>query len=203
MLSAILLAAGSSRRMGAHNNKLLLPWHERTIVASTAANLLAAGLKEVIVVTGYEAPKIIDALKCLPLQFTHNPAFDDGMTSSIQTGVREAHGDGYMICLADMVLISPAEYAQLASAWEQQYLLDPYCIGIPEYRGEKGNPVIFPAALRVSILSHPEKEGCRELVRHNQSHQLHIDMPYDHILRDIDRPEDYALLNAVTKHPKL
>ncbi|WP_431215038.1 nucleotidyltransferase family protein [Puia sp. P3] len=196
MLTAILLAAGTSRRMG-DDNKLLLPWKDRTIVAATAANLLAAGIGEIIVVTGYEAPKITGALEDLPLRFIHNPAYSEGMTSSIRAGVCDANGDGFMICLADMVLISPAEYAQLAAAWEKAHALDSHCIGIPEYQGEKGNPVILPATLRKQILSHPEKEGCRQLVRHYQAHHLLIPMPHDHILRDIDRPEDYTLLSKL------
>jgi molybdenum cofactor cytidylyltransferase len=199
MLSAILLAAGSSRRMGA-SNKLLLPWQGHTIVASTATNLLAAGLHEIIVVTGFEAPAIVDALKGLPLQFIHNPAYEEGMTSSIRAGVRQATGSGYMVCLADMVMISPTEYAHLASAWEKRYTLDDHCIGVPEYQGQKGNPVILPATLRENILSHPEKEGCRDLVRLHHPHHLHIPMPTDHILKDIDRPEDYTLLKELV-HP--
>jgi len=196
MLTAILLAAGTSRRMG-DDNKLLLPWKSQAIVAVTATNLLAAGLEEIIVVTGHEAPQIGEALKDLPLRFIHNPIYREGMTSSIQAGVRLANGNGFMICLADMVLISPAEYAQVAAAWEKGRALDDHCIGIPEYQGEKGNPVILPATLREQILTHPEKEGCRELVRLYKSHQLRIPMPHDHVLRDIDRPEDYTLLNRL------
>lgn len=199
MLSAILLAAGSSRRMG-DKNKLLLPWKDTPVITTTATHLLAAGLKEIMVVTGYEAPRIIDALKGLPLQFIHNPAYEEGMTSSIQAGVRHATGEGYMICLADMVMISPAEYTHLASEWEKRYTLDDHCIGIPEYQGRKGNPVILPATLRKDILSHPEKEGCRDLVRLHQTHQFRIEMPTDHVLKDIDRPEDYALLRELI-HP--
>jgi molybdenum cofactor cytidylyltransferase len=196
MLSAILLAAGSSRRMGA-NNKLLLPWKGRPIVAVTAANLLAAGLDEVIVVTGYESIAVVAALGSLPIRLVHNPRFEEGMTSSIQAGVAKAAGTGYMICLADMVLITPAEYALLAMAWEKQYALDDHCIGIPEYKGEKGNPVILPAAFRGEILLHPEKEGCKETVRLHRPHHFRIDMPTDHILTDIDRPEEYVLLQEL------
>lgn len=195
MLTAILLAAGSSRRMGA-NNKLLLPWQNKPIVAATAANLLAAGFEEVLAVTGHQALEITAALHPLPVRLVHNPQFESGMTSSIQTGVREAAGNGYMICLADMVLITAAEYTLLKKTWEKQYTVDDHCIGIPEFGGEKGNPVILPAALRKEILLHPEKEGCKDLVRAWSKHHLRITMPTDHILRDIDRPEDYTLLTG-------
>lgn len=193
MLSAILLAAGSSRRMGT-TNKLLLPWQNQPIVAVTAANLLAAGFEEVIVVTGHQAAEVTAVLNHLPLQLVHNPRFEEGMTGSIQTGIVQARGKGYMICLADMFLIAPAEYILLKKAWEQQFAIDDHCIGIPEYRGEKGNPVILPCILRSEILSHEEKEGCKEIVRNNSQHQFLISMPTDHILRDLDTIEEYTSL---------
>jgi len=193
MLSAILLAAGSSRRMGT-TNKLLLPWQNKPIVAVTAANLLGAGFEEVIVVTGHQAAEVTAALNHLPLRLVHNPRFEEGMTSSIQTGISQAGGKGYMICLADMFLITPAEYILLKKAWEQEFSLDDHCIGIPEYQGQKGNPVILPCVLRSEILSHEEKEGCKEIVRNNSKHQLRISMPTDHILRDLDLPEEYIAL---------
>jgi len=193
MLSAILLAAGSSRRMGT-TNKLLLPWQNQPIVAVTAANLLAAGFDEVIVVTGHQAAEVTAALNHLPLRLVHNPHFEEGMTGSIQTGITQARGKGYMICLADMFLITPAEYILLKKAWSQQFAIDNHCIGIPEYRGEKGNPVILPCILRSEILSHEEKEGCKEIVRNNSQHQFLISMPTDHILRDLDTTEEYTSL---------
>lgn len=194
MLSAILLAAGSSRRMGTEN-KLLLPWQGEPIVAVTAKRLLAAGLKEIILVTGYQAADITAAVSHLPLQIVHNPLFEEGMTSSIQTGIRAAHGQGYMIALSDMVLLTTSEYQQIATAWETQYKTDDHCIGIPIYQNQKGNPVIFPWALRQDILEHIEKEGCKAIVQRNPAHQFHIPMPTDHILQDIDRPEDYTRLS--------
>ena len=98
MLNAIVLAAGSSRRMG--KNKLLLPYKGRPLLAYVVGNILAAKLGSVIVVTGHEAELIGEALKGLPVKLVHNPRYEEGMTSSIQTGVAAAaDGEGYMICL--------------------------------------------------------------------------------------------------------
>src|SRR5579859_2818169 len=190
MVTAILLAAGSSQRMGAPN-KLLLPWQGKPIVAATAEQILAAGIDELIVVTGHEATETAAALTHLPVHIVHNPAFVTGMTGSIQTGVRLARGDGYMICLADMVLITAREYQELAAAFDLRYRRDPHCILLPEYQGQKGNPVIFSAAWREAILGHPEEEGCKSLVRRHPDHHLYISMTTNHILQDIDFPEDY------------
>jgi molybdenum cofactor cytidylyltransferase len=193
MVTAILLAAGSSRRMGAAN-KLLLPWKGKPVLTATAENILAAGIGELIIVTGHQATETTAAVSHLPARIIHNPRHENGMTSSIQTGAGAATGDGYLICLADMALITPDEYILLITAFEQEYKRDIQCILLPEYQGQKGNPVLFSATWRESILHHPEEDGCRTLVRNHPQHHHRIPMPTDHILRDIDSPGDYQKL---------
>jgi molybdenum cofactor cytidylyltransferase len=190
MVTAILLAAGSSRRMGGPN-KLLLPWKGRPLISATTENILAAGVGELILVTGHQAPAITAAVSDRPIHIIHNPHYEQGMTSSIRAGAAAAHGQGLMICLADMVLITPEEYSHLITAFTQEYSRDSKCILLPGYQGRKGNPVLFSSSWREAILQHPEEDGCRTLVRNNPGHQHHIPMPTDHILQDIDSPGDY------------
>lgn len=193
MLSAIVLAAGSSRRMG-NTNKLLLTYKGRAIIAHTVQNILAAGIEEVIIVTGHGSQQVEQTLTGLPVRLTHNPHHEEGMTGSIQTGVRQATGRGYMICLSDMVFITPPEYALLGQTFDTCHQADPRCILLPEYKGEKGNPVIFSSTYREAILQHKEKEGCKGIIRANKERVRPVPMPFDHILRDIDSPEDYQAL---------
>ena len=193
MVTAILLAAGSSRRMG-DSNKLLLPWKGKPLVAITAEHILDAGIPELIIVTGYQAPEISAAVSHLNARIAYNPRHEKGMTSSIQTGVNAATGHGYLICLADMAILTPEEYILLISAFEPEYNRNIHCILLPEYQGQKGNPVLFSATWRESILQHPEEDGCRSLLRNNPQHLCRIPMPTDHILQDIDSPTDYNLL---------
>ena len=193
MVTAILLAAGSSRRMG-DSNKLLLPWKGKPLAVITAEHILEAGVGELIIVTGHQAPETSAALSHLPARIIHNPQHEQGMTSSIRTGVSIATGQGYLICLADMALITPGEYTLLLKAFEPEYSRNIHCILLPEYQGQKGNPVLFSAAWRESILQHPEEDGCKTLVRNNPQHHNRIPMPTDHILRDIDSPADYQQL---------
>lgn len=193
MLSAIVLAAGSSRRMG-NKNKLMLPYKGKTVLTHTVENILAAGLEEVIVVTGFEAGLVEKALQGLPIRFAHNPRHEEGLTSSIQAGVRAATGKGYMICLSDMVLITPGEYLFLKEVFERRHPKDQHCICLPEYKGKKGNPVIFSSFHRETILQHPEKEGCKGIVRVHPEHQYCVNMPSGNILIDMDDPGQYELL---------
>jgi molybdenum cofactor cytidylyltransferase len=196
MVTAILLAAGSSRRMGAPN-KLLLSWKGKPILTITAENILAAGVGELLIITGHQAEETAAAVRHLPARIIYNPRHEKGMTSSIQSGVSIAGGMGYMICLADMALITPEEYILMITAFEREYRRNIHCILLPEYKGQKGNPVIFSASWRESILQHPEEDGCRTLVRNNPQHHCHIPMSTDHVLQDIDSPGDYQRLPGV------
>lgn len=190
MLSAIILAAGSSQRMG-NKNKLLLPFRNTTVLETTITNIRESGIDELIVITGNEAEEVRAIVKQLPVTVIYNPDHKKGMTTSIQQGVQHAKGDGYMICLADMVLITPGEYRLLRNSFEEKLKLNPACICLPVYDHKKGNPVIFSSRYRDAILQHPEMEGCKSIVQSNRENCYSIDMPADHILKDMDYYEDY------------
>ncbi len=216
MLHAIVLAAGMSRRMG-KENKLLLPLAGKTMLETTIGNLMEAGIDglSILVVTGHEAERVRAAIQHLPVMIIHNPSYEQGMTSSIQAGVRAAVSptdtgraitqlpgtvradeeksipDGYMICLADMPWIKSADYALLAAAFRTRSVQDPKFICLPGYGPNQGNPVIFSSFYRHEILACENPEGCRDIVRANGRSVYRVMMPDDTILKDIDGPDDY------------
>ena len=194
-VSAIVLAAGESKRMKG-KNKLLLPFRNKTVIRTVVENIVAAELDEIIVVLGYELEKAKSSLIYLPIKFVKNQNFEKGMTTSIQAGVRNASGDGYMICLADMVMISSQEYAQLKKEFLLRTNEDAACICLPRYKNEKGNPVIFSSYYRDAILQHRETEGCKAIVQQNKEHIHWIDMETPNVLLDMDSPEEYDQLKA-------
>ena len=96
MMTAIVLAAGLSRRMG-KENKLLLPFGEKTVLETTLDNILSSNIEVVLIVIGHEAPQVKKVLDDYLRRNTgfrrkffivENPDFDKGMTTSIQAGVR-------------------------------------------------------------------------------------------------------------------
>jgi len=195
MLSAIVLAAGSSRRME-KSNKLLLPCGGKTILTRVLANILSAGINEVIVVTGHESAQVSDSIRHLPVQIVYNARHAAGMTGSIQTGVRVATGNGFMICMGDMIHITPEEYGIIKISFERQYLLNGQVICLPQYQGKNGNPVVFSDHYRPAIMQHPDPEGCKGIVRAHETNIYNVEMPAGHILQDIDTPDDYRSLSA-------
>ncbi|MDX2250326.1 MAG: nucleotidyltransferase family protein [Bacteroidia bacterium] len=195
MISAILLAAGMSRRMGAEN-KLLLPFRGKPLVAHIIEEILASQPGEIIVVTGHEAEEINFLLKDKPVKIVYNEKYSEGMTTSIQAGVRNANetSEGYMICLSDQPLITAAEYRLIVDAFLREKRTDEKTIQVPIFEGKRGNPVIFSFVYRAIILEHKRMEGCREIISGNPSHVHYLSVENSHILTDIDTPEDYGKL---------
>src|ERR1700679_1330829 len=84
-LGAVILAAGASRRMG--RPKALLEIGGRALVVRAAEAALAAPVWPVVVVLGAEASKIRPVLARLPVLIVENPAWAEGMASSLRTGL--------------------------------------------------------------------------------------------------------------------
>ncbi len=55
-VTAVVLAAGQSRRMG--TNKLLLPWGNTTVLGQTLANVRASAAHDLLLVTGHERERV-------------------------------------------------------------------------------------------------------------------------------------------------
>jgi CTP:molybdopterin cytidylyltransferase MocA len=81
-VTAILLAAGRSRRMGAF--KPLLPFGTRTVIENSVANLRAGEVTDVIVVVGHRGDEIREKLQTAGVSFV--------------TNLRRGHADGSFYC---------------------------------------------------------------------------------------------------------
>ncbi len=217
MIAAIVLAAGRSTRMG-EENKLLLPIRGTTMIESTVRAVTGAPVGETLVVLGHDAERVRPLVERFPVRVVDNPRFAEGMGSSLKAGLRAADpaATGYMVCLTDLPLLESADFARLIGAFEAaQAGAGPEVpdgpgggngtggrngrkdILVPQFRGERGNPVLFSARYREEVLhTRGPVAGCRGIVRRYPAAVLALEMDNDHILRDIDTPEDYRRLNA-------
>lgn len=194
-LTAIVLAAGSSERMKSRN-KLLLDFRGKPLVAHVVETVIAAGLHEVVVVLGHEGARLQRVLATYPVNFAHNDRHREGMSTSIHAGVNVSSKEaaGFMICLADLPLIDPADLQRLVSAFAAAHEQDRKCIIVPFHDGRRGNPVIFSSHYKSEILAEHGLMGCRGLVKQHRRHVVDVEMETDHILVDIDTPEAYENL---------
>jgi len=203
LLSAIVLAAGLSRRMGPRN-KLLLPVDGVPLVRRSVTVVLGHPFVEVVVVTGHEAPLIEAALGGLTVRVVHNPRYEEGQMTSVRAGlealsargardVGDASARGVMVCLADQPALTTEDLGTVADA----FLARVACpVLVPTFGGARGNPIVLGWPSLESILSRGANFGCRQFVAKNADVVTTFEMPNDHVLTDVDRPEDYAALGA-------
>jgi molybdenum cofactor cytidylyltransferase len=187
MISAIVLAAGESARMG--TPKALLPLGRGTFLSIICGRLAAAGADDVVVVLGAHAEAVRDAGVIPSVRIVVNEAYRDGQLSSLQCGVRAvpAAALGALVTLVDHPLIEVSTYRGLRDAGGKA----PDLIFVAEYRGRGGHPVVFPRAVFDELLSAPRCGGARAVVRKDPSRVRRVTFDDPGIVADIDTPEEY------------
>ena len=189
IISATILAAGGSSRMG-YENKLLLPLNGDLVINRICNTVLNSGLKPVIVVTGFQHTEIEKALPELIDQIAYNPNWEKGMAGSVYTGMSLLPDtiDGNMIVLGDMPLLTTHTLNQLI---EQFCIHDGKQIIYPVYSGEQANPVIFPRKYFSEILSSTGDRGCKKVLNQYPDDAIGISIDSEEVILDCDNKDDY------------
>ena len=198
-VTAVVLAAGESRRMG--RNKLLLPWGETTVVGRTLANVRVSAVHDVVVVTGHEREKVetvvAAAERLHDASDTHtagphivdNIDYANGMLATVQAAVRAlpAASEAILVVLGDQPMVGPPTIDRLLTA----YAGSPAGLVAPTYDGRRGNPVLIDRRYFAELLTLPPDAAPRVLLARYPDDLLAVPVDSDAILHDLDRPEEY------------
>jgi len=195
-IAALLLAAGQSRRMG--SNKLVEQIDGLPMVARTAQRLLASRARPIVAVTGNQAEAVDAALGKLPVERVHNPAFAEGLSTSLKRGLAALPDevDGVVVCLGDMPLIAGRDIDRLIAAFNP---LEGRAIVVPTRRGKRGNPVLWAKRFFPEMTELAGDVGAKHLIGEHADLVAEIEMDSDSVLVDIDTPEALAELRERVK----
>lgn len=185
MVVGVLLAAGAGTRF-AGGNKLLAEVEDEPIVVRSARTLCEAGLAANLAVVGYQAERIAPALANLPIETTVNPDYEAGQATSVAVGVEWAiaeDADAVVIALGDMPWVTPETYSALLDAYR-----DGAEIVVPEYDGQRGNPVVFDATHFGALTEVTGDSGGRQLFATHDVTRVPVDD--SGVGRDVDTPAD-------------
>ncbi len=189
-VAALLLAAGSSRRMGALN-KLHLPIDGEPLIRRSLRTLLGSRIDHIVVVLGHEHEKTGALIEDLPVNKVINETYARGQMTSVNRGL-DALGEDHdliLIALGDQPALESADIDQLIDCFPN---LDGVEVLIPTYLGERGNPVIVSAAFRRLVLDDQRDLGCRALIDENPALVHRVEMSNPAFVADLDTPEQYA-----------
>ena len=190
MISAILLAAGQSKRMNGEN-KLTKKIQDIPLIKYSVKNILASSIDELIVVLGYQKEvieRIID--KNEKVKFVFNKNFESGMASSIKTGLNNLSEktEAFFICLGDMPMVSHDIYNQLIKSKDNKEII------VPTYKGQRGNPVLFDKSMKEKVLDIRGDVGAKKILELNKDKILNLEINDQSITKGFNTQGDFSSL---------
>lgn len=193
-VSAILLAAGESRRM--HMLKATLDWRKRPLIIYQLEQLLAIDANEVVVVLGYKSKELASIIKSWgfpkgSVRTVVNEHYREGRTTSIIKGLSALpKSDSIMVFSVD----------QPRPALILQRLIEAHTKGhitIPAFGEKHGHPPIYDASMHDELLEISEETDGLKSVNKRHEKDIHY-VPFDsgEVLINLNRPEDYEKAHA-------
>ena len=191
LITAIVPAAGLSTRMGGDVSKPLLPWGKGTVVEQVVSTLFAAGVLDVVVVTGHRREAVEAALAAYPVRCVFNPAFANGeMLASLQAGLRAVPPEqaGALFALADQPQMEPEIVTKVLQAFANS---GSQSIVVPSYQMRRGHPILLPRWLWQEVLDLARGDSLRSVINRHTVAIQHLVVGTPSVLADLDTPEQY------------
>ena len=193
MISAIILAAGESKRMG--QPKMLLKWGKTTVLEHVISVFANAGVEDIVVVTGAardEVEKIVAvAQTSCPARSVFNEGFVEGeMLSSIQCGLRdlaEKDSSAALIALGDQPQVREGSVWRVCEMFKETG--NP--LVVPSYHMRRGHPWLVDESLWGEMLAMRAPQTPRDFLNARAEQIKYVEVDDEGILADLDTPEQY------------
>jgi len=183
---AVILAAGSGRRMGGPKARLRIGGE--SFLARAARLLARPGVASVAAVVGRETLGAAAAGPPVGVAILENPRPEEGMLSSILRGLdgAEAAGaDAVLLHPVDHPLIEPATVDRVVAALEAGAL-----IAVPTHGSRRGHPGGFARLAWPALRAAPAGRGARAVLADHPGWVVHVPGDPGCVL-GIDTPADY------------
>jgi molybdenum cofactor cytidylyltransferase len=190
MISGIILASGFSKRM--EQEKLLLPVGGVVLVERVIRAAKASHLDDVILI--YQKKEIEMIGRKYGITAVFNSRAEEGQSAAIKLGINTAHPktDAFIFMVGDQPFLNPSTINILIDTFQQ----DPHSIIVPVYNGIRGNPVLFPSALKKELLVLDGDRGGRVLIEAIPERVNLVSIDDEMSGTDIDTREDYLRIKG-------
>jgi len=187
MISAILLGAGESKRMGV--DKLFLPWGGKTVLEHCFETLLRSEVQELVVVLGIRNKEAKNLFRRRRVKVVINPYSCRGMSTSIRRGLMalSPKSDGILIALGDQPFLKTRTINVLIHAFRK----GKGGIIVPSFQGRQGHPVIFHREYKKELLNLEGDVGGKSIIGRHPQEVRAIRIKSIGIVTDMDTWQDY------------
>jgi molybdenum cofactor cytidylyltransferase len=190
-VAAVVLAAGSSRRLG--RPKQVLPLDGATVLDATLAVALQSGLAPVVVVLGGGADRVRAEVDLAQVEVVENHDYGEGCATSIRSAVGTLSGDteGIVLLLGDQPRVRVETIATLTASARG------HAVGVCEYDDGRGHPLWFDRAMFGALEAMHGDKAVWKLVDDHGPHADVVSVPIaGPVPRDVDTWADYEAMLA-------
>ncbi len=187
--TVILLAAGSSARLGNGKDKLLvdlggMPMLQRTLECYTKSTRVGDVL--VVLRPGQKEPW--SWLASLTVHLLENPDPSRGMISSVRTALESAWAKGkdFLLAPADVPFVKPEMIDRIVLAFRSRKCE----VLIPVYRGLGGHPGMYAASTQRDFFMHGDRQGAKEVLLRHRDATVRLAVPEPDVCFDVDTESD-------------
>lgn len=188
MISAIILAAGESKRMG--QPKMLLPWGETTVLGRVISTFRSAGIDDLVVVVGGTRKPVDEIVKQNGARSVFNKDFAKGeMLLSLQRGIRAQfpQAQATLIGLGDQPQIQEGTVRLICETFEKSKSR----LIVPSFQMRRGHPWLIERALWNDLLDMSPGQSPRDFLNQHAPEIEYVQVETSSILADLDTMEDY------------
>jgi molybdenum cofactor cytidylyltransferase len=188
MISAIILAAGQSRRMG--QPKMLLPWGKLTVIEHVITTFLNAGIEDIILITGGAREGVEKVTAPYPVRRIYNNDYASGeMLSSLQHGLRAMsdQAQAALIGLGDQPQVRESSVRRVCEAYREHR---PGLV-VPSFQMRRGHPWLVARPLWDELLQLQAPASPRDFLNRHAGEIYYVAVDTPSILADLDTPDDY------------
>jgi len=186
MTEGIILAGGHASRAG--TNKMMLTFRGKPLIKA-AVDGMRPHVQRIVVVTGHYHDEIARLFRDDPLvEIVKNDRYDEGMFTSVKTGVRSVAGD-FFILPGDIPAVDKRTYEALLGGEG--------IIRVPVFAGRRGHPILLDKTLKDPLLAMPD---AADLKSFRDSHPVeYIETDDEGVLVDVDTLADHERLTRFEK----
>ncbi len=190
-VGAVILAAGSSSRMG--SPKQILQFQGESLLRHAVLAALGAGCDPVVVVTGANAELSRRELNGLAVRERVNTLWETGMASSIRTGIEALAGvDLAPGAAVFLVCDQPHVTAEILCGLIGAHRATGRPVVASTYGEGFGVPALFSSALFPELMRLEGEMGAKQVIKKYAS-QAHF-LPFPEGEVDMDTPHDFSRL---------
>lgn len=199
-IGAVIVAAEKSTRMDTFSQ--LAEAEELSMAERVVLNFQRAGVKDIVMVTGYQAGQMEKKLRHYGVTFLRNESYESAqMIDSAKIGM------AYLQKRCDRILFCPVDVSFFTAETVGKVLEQEGPLVVPIYQGKSGHPVCVDDVLIPAILAYQGERGIKGALYSLGVEPVKVDVDDEGVLSRTDTPEDYRHLvelhNSGLIHPRI